>query len=481
MLDVLIIGGGVIGCLVGRELARSQLDLLLMDQASDLADGTTKANSAIVHAGYDALPGTRKAALNVAGNRMFDQLCAELDVPFRRVGSLVLAFTETERPMLAELEARGRRNGVPGLERLDGEAVRRLEPRLAPVAEALAAPTGAIVGPWELALAAAENAMENGLDVRLDHEVTAIARIPGGFRVIAGGEAFEARTVVNCAGLFADRIHDLVAEPAFRIQYGRGEYFVLDRSEGDFVRQVIFQCPTDAGKGVLIAPTVHGNLLVGPNTSGVADPGQLGTTLDGLDQVRRAALKTAPGLPLHRAITTFAGLRATPDGHDFVIGPAAGVPGFFDAAGIDSPGLSSAPAIAVQVAELVREYLGPVAARADFHPLRRPVVRFAGLDREGQAALFRRDPRYGRVVCRCERVTEGEIVDAIHRRAGATTLDGVKRRVRPGMGRCQGGFCGPRVVEILARELGVPASAVRKDGPGSYLLTGATKQAWGRD
>jgi glycerol-3-phosphate dehydrogenase len=478
-LDVLIIGGGVIGCLVGRELARSRLELLLVDKASDLADGTTKANSAIVHAGYDAVPGTLKAALNVAGNRMFDPLCADLDVPFRRTGSLVLAFTGAERPMLAELEARGRSNGVPGLERLDGDAVRRREPGLAPVAEALAAPTGAIVGPWELALAAAENAMENGLAVRLDHEVTGIERIPGGYRVVAGGEPFEARAVINCAGLFADRIHDLVAEPAFRIRYGRGEYFVLDRSEGSFVRQVVFQCPSDAGKGVLIAPTVHGNLLVGPNAAAVDDPGRLGTTLEGLDEVRRAALKTAPGLPLHRAITTFAGLRATPGGHDFIIGPAAGAPGFFDAAGIDSPGLSSAPAIAVLVAEQVREYLGPVAPRTTFRPVRRPVIRFAGLEPFLQAALIRQDPRYGRIVCRCERVTEGEIVDAIRRRAGATTLDGVKRRVRPGMGRCQGGFCGPRLVEILARELGVPVTAVRKDGPGSYLLTGATKQGWG--
>jgi glycerol-3-phosphate dehydrogenase len=481
VIDVIIIGGGVIGCLVGRELARSRLDLLLVDRAGDLADATTKANSAIVHAGFDALPGTRKAALNVAGNRMFDQLCADLDVPFRRTGSLVLAFTGAELPTLDVLEERGRRNGVPGLARLDGDAVRRLEPNLAPVAGALAAATGAIVGPWELALAAAENAMDNGMAVRLEHEVTAIARIPGGFRVTAGGEAFEARAVVNCAGLCADRVHDLVAEPAFRIQYGRGEYFVLDRSEGGFVRQVIFQCPTAAGKGVLIAPTVHGNLLVGPNAVTVDDPGRLGTTLDGLDQVRRAALRSAPGLPLHRAITTFAGLRATPDGHDFIIGPAAGAPGFFDAAGIDSPGLSSAPAIAVQVAALVREHLGPVAPRADFRPRRRPQVRFAGLDRDRQAALVRQDPSYGRVVCRCERITEGEILDAIRRRAGATTLDGVKRRVRPGMGRCQGGFCGPRVVEILARELGVPVTGVRKDGPGSYLLAGATKQAGGRD
>jgi glycerol-3-phosphate dehydrogenase len=244
---------------------------------------------------------------------------------------------------------------------------------------------------------------------------------------------------------------------------------------GGFVSQVIFQCPSEKGKGVLISPTVHGNLIVGPNAEPVPDPDRRETTLAGLAEVRQAASRSAGKVAYNAVITSFAGLRATPDTHDFVIGEVKGAPGFLDVAGIESPGLTSAPAIAVHVAGLVQERLGPLAPRPDFNPLRRPMIHFASLPKAEKAAWISRDPRFGRMVCRCESITEGEVVDAIHRNAGATTVDGVKRRVRPGMGRCQGGFCGPRVVEILARELGVPMTAIRKDGPDSILLQGPTK------
>jgi glycerol-3-phosphate dehydrogenase len=476
LLDILIIGGGVVGCLIGRELSRYRLSILLVEKAGDIADGSTKANSAIVHAGFDAAVGSLKARFNVAGNALYDQVCKDLDVPFRRNGSVVLAFSEAELPHLRDLKVRGERNGVPGLELLTGDEVRRREPKLSTeVVEALYAPTGGIVGPWDLAVAAAENAMDNGMELLVDTEVTAIEPIAQGWRVSAGDRTFETRMVINAAGLYSDRIHNMVAEPVFTIDYRRGEYFVLDRSEGSFVDMTIFQCPSEKGKGVLISPTVHGNLIIGPNAQSVPTPEHTETSAAGLDEIRTAAARSAPGVRYGAVITSFAGLRCTPSTHDFIIGPVAGAPGFIDVAGVESPGLTSAPAIAVHVAGLVREHLGQVEARRGFNPLRRPLAHFNHLDAAAKAEWIRKDARYGRIVCRCESITEGEIVDAIHRNAGATTVDGVKRRLRPGMGRCQGGFCGPRVVEILARELGVTLTAVRKDGPASLLLTGATK------
>jgi len=480
LIDITIIGGGVIGCLIGRELSRYRVKALLVEKDSDIANGTTKANSAIVHAGFDAKPGTLKAKFNIEGNAMYDRVCEDLGVPLIRNGSLVLAFSGDELPELYALEERGRKNGVPGLELLSGDEVRRREPHISEeVVEALYAPTGGIVGPWELAIAAAENAVDNGLELLLDSEVTTIDRLEGGYRVTAGGRTLETRVVVNCAGLYSDRIHNLVSEPCFKIIPRRGEYFVLDRSEGDFVSHTIFQCPTPNGKGVLISPTVHGNLIIGPNAEQVKDPEHVETTAAGLKSVRDAASRSCDGVAYNTVITSFAGVRSTPDTNDFIIGEVKGAPGFFDAAGIESPGLTSAPAIAVHVSALVRSYLGNPPANPDFNPVRRPMVHFARLGGEEKAAWIKKDPRFGRIVCRCESVTEGEIVDAIHRNAGATTVDGVKRRLRPGTGRCQGGFCGPRVLEILSRELHIPMNEVRKDRPASVLLTGLTKTATG--
>jgi glycerol-3-phosphate dehydrogenase len=310
--------------------------------------------------------------------------------------------------------------------------------------------------------------------------VTAIESIEGGYRLLTDeGDAIETRVVINCAGLYSDRVHNMVAEPSFRIIPRRGEYFVLDKSEGNHVSHTIFQCPTPKGKGILISPSVHGNLLVGPNAEQVEDTEHVETTAAGLKAVREAATKSSPDVAYAAVITSFAGLRSTPDTGDFIIGEAKGAPGFFDVAGIESPGLTSAPAIAVHVAGMVRDFLGNPVFKTDFNPVRRSVVHFSQLPNEAKAAWIKKDPRFGRIVCRCERITEGEIVDAIHRNAGATTVDGIKRRLRPGMGRCQGGFCGPRVVEILSRELHIPMTAVRKDRPASVLLTGPTKTGLG--
>jgi glycerol-3-phosphate dehydrogenase len=481
LIDITIIGGGVVGCLIGRELSRCQARTLLVEKDSDVGNGTTKANSAIVHAGFDCKPGTLKGKFNVEGNAMYDRLCGELGVPFKRNGSLVVAFSEEELPELHNLEKKGKQNGVPGLELLTGDQVRQQEPHLSTtIVEALYAPTGGIVGPWDLAVAAAENAVDNGMQLRLETEITGIEKIEGGYRLAtASGETIETRVAINCAGLYADRIHNMVSEPCFKIIPRRGEYFVLDKSEGNHVTHTIFQCPTPNGKGILISPSVHGNLLVGPNAEQVENAEHVETTAAGLKAVREAATKSSPDVAYAAVITSFAGLRSTPDTGDFIIGEAKGAPGFFDVAGIESPGLTSAPAIAVHVAGLVRAHLGNPAFKSDFNPVRRAMIHFSHLSNEAKAAWIRKDPRFGRIVCRCETITEGEIVDAIHRNAGATTVDGVKRRLRPGMGRCQGGFCGPRVVEILARELHIPLTKVRKDRPASVLLTGPTKTGMG--
>jgi len=420
LIDITIIGGGVIGCLIGRELSRYRIKTLLVEKDSDIANGTTKGNSAIIHAGFDAKPGTLKGRFNVAGNAMYDRLCEELGVAFKRNGSLVLAFSEDELPELYKLEKRGQQNGVPGLELLSGDEVHRREPCLAKeVVEALYAPTGGIVGPWELAIAAAENALDNGMELSLDAEVTAIEKIEGGYRLTTGERTIESRVVINCAGLYSDRIHNLVAEPTFKIIPRRGEYFVLDRSEGSYVSHTVFQCPTPSGKGVLLSPTVHGNLLVGPNAEQVENPEQNETTAAGLKGVRDAATKSCGTVAYNAVITSFAGIRSTPDTGDFIIGEVEGAPGFFDVAGIESPGLTSAPAIAVHVSGLVRTALGDPPANPDFNPVRRPLAHFAHLSSDDKAAWIKKDPRYGRMVCRCESITEGEIVDAIHRNAGA--------------------------------------------------------------
>ena len=481
MIDITIIGGGVIGCLIGRELSRYRVKALLVEKDSDIANGTTKANSAIVHAGFDAKPGTLKAKFNIEGNAMYDRVCEDLGVPLIRNGSLVLAFSGDELPELYALRGAGekeqrarsrtpqrRRGAPPRTPRLGGGRGGPLRPDRR---HRGALGTGHRRRRERRRQRPGTPAGQRGHGHRQDRR-----RLPRD-----GGRAGPSRP--GWSSTARDSIptgsHNLVSEPCFKIIPRRGEYFVLDRSEGDFVSHTIFQCPTPNGKGVLISPTVHGNLIIGPNAEQVKDPEHVETTAAGLKSVREAASRSCDGVAYNTVITSFAGVRSTPDTNDFIIGEVKGAPGFFDAAGIESPGLTSAPAIAVHVSALVRSYLGNPPANPDFNPVRRPMVHFARLDGEEKAAWIKKDPRFGRIVCRCESVTEGEIVDAIHRNAGATTVDGVKRRLRPGTGRCQGGFCGPRVLEILSRELHIPMNEVRKDRPASVLLTGLTKTATG--
>ena len=475
MYDVIVIGAGVSGCAVARELSRYRLRTAVLERACDVCGGTSKANSGVVHAGYDAKPGSLKAKLNVEGSRMMEALSKELDFPYKRNGSLVLCFDEKDLPALRKLYDQGQENGVEGLEILSKEQLKKLEPHVSDRAvAALHAPAGGIVCPFGLTLALAENAAENGVEFRFETEVLKIEKTETGYRIFTDRGTLDARAVVNAAGVYADRFHNMVSEEKIHITPRKGEYCLMDRKVGGLVSHTIFQLPTVYGKGVLVTPTVHGNLLAGPTAIDVEDPESVNTTSEGLEDVMRRAALSVDDLPVKQVITSFAGLRAHEDGNDFIIGQAKGASGFFDAAGIESPGLTCAPALGKYLAKLILEYL-PADEKPDFIARRKGIPSMALASLEEKKRLIKENPLYANVICRCELVTEGEILDAIHRPLGATTLDGVKWRTRAGMGRCQAGFCSPKVVEILARELGRDMSDIRKNDGGSRFLTGYDK------
>lgn len=477
MKDVIIIGGGVVGCSVARELSRFDADILLLERGNDVSVGTSKANSGIVHGGYDAKPGTLKAKFNVAGNAMFDALARELDFPFKRNGSMVLCFDKADIGKLLELKEQGVKNGVQGLYVLEGyEAVKAMEPYVSEnVVAALVVPNGGIVSPYEMTIAYAENAATNGVEFRFGSEVTAIDRIDGGLQVTcADGFTAQAKYVVNAAGVYADVINNMISPDKMHITARKGDYELLDKTCGYMASHTLFQMPTKMGKGVLVTPTCHGNILVGPTATDVTDKDDVATTPEELASAFDRALLTMPSLNRRNIITQFSGLRAHLNTDDFVIGESAAVKGLYNVAGIESPGLSSAPAIAVHVAEEIAKKLS-LGKNANFVAERKGIPHFATLSDEERQKLVAENPLYGRIVCRCETVTEGEIVEAIRRKPGAVDMDGVKRRTRQGMGRCQAGFCTPRVMEILSRELGVPMTEVTKRGGNSQFVIGRTK------
>lgn len=475
MYDVVIIGCGVVGASAAYELARYKLRVAVLEAAADIAAGTTKANSAIIHAGYDPEPGTLMARLNVEGNRLTGEICEKLQVPFKRVGSLVVAFSPEQLPTLRTLYDRGCKNGVPGLRLLSGEEARAMEPGLSEeVCGALLAPSAGIIDPWGFAIAMAETAVRGGVEVRRDCPVTGIEDTGAGFVLHTPTGDVTARFVLNAAGVDADRVHEMLEPNDWQTLPSRGEYYLLDKSEHDRVSRVIFQCPGPEGKGVLVAPTIHGNLICGPNAQGVEDRLDLGTTAAGMAEVRAKAARSVPGVEWRQNIRNFAGLRANTTRSDFIIEESKAHPGFIDLAGIKSPGLSSAPAIAKLAAEMLAADGLALEPDPDFVDKREHIV-FKNLSAEEKNELIRKDPRYGRVVCRCETITEGEIVAALHSPIPPRSINGVKRRCNAGMGRCQGGFCGPRVQEIIARELGIDQAEVLLEQAGSTILTGRTK------
>ena len=474
--DVVVVGAAIAGCTAARELARYDLSICVLEAGNDIACGATRANSAIVHAGFDPVPGTLKARFNVEGSKAYPRWCDELGVQFRRNGSMVLAFDDEGRLKLDELVRRADANGVEGVRIVSGSRAREMEPNVSPeVACALVAPTGGIVDPYGFAFAAAENACGNGVRFLFNHRVERIVRVDGGFRVDAAREGFFARAVVNAAGLFADELNNMVSGERFSITPRRGEYYLYDTEYATTFERTMFQVPGPLGKGVLVTPTIHGNMLIGPNSVSQASKTDLSTTQEGLADIVERARRTWPAASPRGAITNFAGLRAAGESGDFVIGEAEGAPGFIDLAGMKSPGLSSAPAVAKEVVRILEGHGDLPAVKTNYRD-GRTRVRFKELPPEEKAKLIARDPAYGRVICRCETITEGEILDALHTEIPATTIDGVKRRCNAGMGRCQGGFCGPRVLELISRTRGIDPLDVLQDKAGSNVLLCETKQ-----
>ncbi len=471
--DVVIIGGGVVGCGVARELTRYRLGVAVLEGAADICSGQSKANTAIVHAGYDAKPGTNKARFNVLGNAMFDRLTEELDVPFERNGSLVVAFSEEGIPALRSLVWRGETNGVKGLRVVMREELRAMEPNLGEkAAAALYAPSGGIVCPYELTFAYAENAVKNGASFFRDAPVTSVRRGEGGGYVVHSGKrAFSARAVVNCAGVHSDEINNMVSAETLSIAPRRGEYYIVDKNYGGLFRRSIFQLPTAMGKGVLVARTVEDTILLGPTAEDIDAREDKRTTAEGLARVLAHAALSWENIPARGFITAFSGIRAHLVQDDFVLGEPGDTPFFFNAAGVESPGLTAAPAIAVYLAESVAQRLRAQENPA-FDPVRRGIPKFRMMAAAERARMIAENPDYANVVCRCETVTEAEIRESIRRPVGARTVDGVKFRTRAGMGRCQSGFCLTRVMEILSEELGVPETEITKSGGGSKLVFG---------
>ena len=475
MYDVVIIGAGVIGASIFRELTKYNLKIAVVEKENDVAMGATKANSAIIHAGYDPRVGSLMAKYNVKGNEMFESLCKELSVPFKRIGSLVLAFNNEELNLINTLFINGKNNGVKNLKILSRDEVLLLEPNISKdIIGALYAPTSGIVGPFEYTIALMENGYQNGGEVILESEVVSIIKNNNFIIKTKDGKEIKSRYVVNAAGVYADKIHNMICKEKFKIVPRKGEYFVMDKSQGTIVNHTIFQCPSRLGKGILVTPTVHGNLLVGPNAVDLEDKESLSTTSEGLSYIRKASIKTTNKINFRESIRNFSGLRATSDIDDFIIGEDSQVRGFIDIAGIKSPGLSSAPAIAEDVVKILLNSGLKLIKNDSFTGVRTNVC-FTDLLSSEKNELIKKQPTYGRIICRCEEITEGEIIDAIKHSFGKITLDGVKRRCRPGMGRCQGGFCGPRVQEIIARELNIKMEEVVLEKNNSIILYGKTK------
>jgi glycerol-3-phosphate dehydrogenase len=476
MYDVAIVGAGVVGSAIARELSKYQVNACVIERDEDVCCGTSKANSAIVHAGFDAKPGTLKARLNVRGNEMMDQLAKDLDFPFKRNGSLVVCTKDQDPSLLEELVEKGKKNGVPGVTILERDELIKMEPNLADdVVKALYAPTGAIVCPFHLTMAFAENAADNGVSFFLNTDVVDISKADDHYVITTDKDTFEAKVVVNAAGVYADKFNNMVSEHKLSITARRGQYMLLDKDAGTHVSHTIFQLPSKMGKGVLVTPTVHGNLLVGPTAEDIDNKEGLNTTGDGLDYLSATATASVKNIPFRQVITSFAGLRAHEAEGDFVIGEVEDAKGFFNAAGIESPGLSSAPAIGELVAQQVAEYLG-LPKNPNFNGTRKGILNPTNLSVEERNELIKQNPAYGQIICRCESVSEGEILDAIHRTLGARSLDGVKRRTRAGMGRCQSGFCSPKVMEILEREVPMSMFDVTKNGHDSKIVFGYNKK-----
>lgn len=470
--DILIIGGGVIGCAVARELSAYNASITLIERGPDVAEGASKANSGIVHAGFDAKPGSAKAKYNVEGNRMFEAYCREVSAPYARPGAMVLAFDEDQREAVEALYLQGLSNGVDGLSIIEREQILALEPNTNPeVVCALLAETSGLTSPYELTFALADHAAINGVEFLLDAEALELHGGNDGFHVMTNRGEICARLLINCAGTRSAALHNQLSSRKFEITPRKGEYYLLDHEIKPMFSRTMFQTPNKMGKGVLVSPTVHRTLLLGPSAQDTTDDLDVSTTAEALRVVRDKAALTWPKESLRTVVTTFAGIRAHESGNDYIVGATEGAKGSYEAIGIESPGLTAAPAIAKALCEqIVSE--NALGRKTEWKPAPSRPKPFSEMSTEERQAAFVRDSAYGSIVCRCEQITEAEVRAAIRRPVGARTIDAVKRRTRAGMGRCQGGFCSPRVMEILSEELGIPLTEVTKGGGESRVLVG---------
>jgi len=475
--DVAIIGAGVVGALIARELSKYDIRVALLEKENDMAMGTSKANSAIVHSGYDTPPGSLKARFNIEGAAMMEETCKSLSVPFKRIGSLVLAFNDSQMTHLTKLLVRGNKNGVPNLSIIGQDKLREIEPNININAlGALYSPSAAITCPYEMTIAAVEVAVTNGTDFIRNFKVEKIkVNSDNSINLYSGEYSVAAKYVINAAGLFSDEIAAMFGDDQYKTIPRKGEYFLLDKVAGGLVNHVVFQCPTKMGKGVLIAPTTHGNVIIGPTATDIEDKTDVSTTIPGGVEVMTKARRSISTLNQRDMITAFSGLRAHLKSDDFVIEYSKFTKGVINILGIESPGLTAAPAIAKYVEELLVKLADSLPLKDKYSLDRKPPVRFRELSNDQRRELIKKNELYAQVICRCETVTYGEIVDAIRAPAGARDVDGVKRRTRAGMGRCQGGFCGSKVAEILAKELDLQMTEITKFGRQSKLLFGKTK------
>lgn len=474
MFDVVIIGAGCIGTCSAYELSQYDLNVLLIDKENDVSLGASRANTAVVHGGYDPEPDTLMGKYNVEGAKLCMELVKTLDIEFKKSGSLVVAFNDEEMKTVHEKYKRGLINGCQGMEIWDGEQVHEHEPNLSQdIIGALWIPESGVINPWEFTISHAEVAIREGVKLKLNQEVVFIEDKDDYWLIKTKTDEFKAKYVVNTAGVHADKIHNMVAEPAYKIEPTRGQYFLLDRVAGETVKTVIFPCPTPISKGILVSPTVHDNILVGPDAELMPDEEDTSTTAEALDYIGTEAKKTVPNLDLRYNIRNYSGIRPNSDYGDFYVKIVAH--DFLDLGAIKSPGLTCAPVIAREGVKLLQSEGLTLNKKADWDG-RRKIVRFKELPEEKRAEFIKENPEYGRVICRCEHITEGEILAALDRGIPVTSIDGVKRRCGTGMGRCQGGFCGPKVIEIIARETGLSPEEVQLDKVGSYVLTGKTKE-----
>ena len=472
--DVAVVGAGVIGGMLCRELSKYRLSVALLEKENDVAMGASRANSGIVHGGYDPVPGTLKAKLNSEGVELLFEAAAELNVPIVRNGSMVCAFSAEEEPLIHELYEQGQQNQIPGLKILSGDEARNIEPNLsAAVTKVLHVTNAGIVCPYDLTISAIGNAMDNGVELYRNFKVNSIVKENGLFTVTAeNGNQIQTKYLVNCAGGYSDEIARLAGDDFFTVIPRAGEYMLLDKAEGCRVSHTLFQCPTVEGKGILVSPTADGNLLVGPTAKVVATPDSDDTTPAGLAEVERLAAKSVPTVNFRQVITSFSGVRASTKGGEFILQASENVPGLVHAGGIDSPGLTCCVSIAKHLTNILQNIGLVLNEKENWNGNREDAHAFRKMSDEEKNEYIQKNPSYGKIVCRCETVTEGEILHAIRSNPPAWDIDGVKRRTRSGMGRCQGGFCGPYVMELIAQERNIPMEQVTKFGGNSHMVIG---------